>query len=254
LIEKAKKAFIDSMNVLFDEKIKPLIYEIQAMVDRAMGQLDDLIQKTLDHVKDTINNIVNNAAQKAIEFIDRTIEEIKTKIIDEVFEKAKELENKVMGDIMMILNKVDEIILKISCSVQAIEVRVREDLYKLLPWIPNPFNSCRIQIDKKYPGHGLRYKFLSQFLSNELYELKKCYILNELTEKTPITSILMSYRDLEFLAAGMRCYSISVGAIENQKYFIREMAQCAQVIDTFSALRIESLLPSESKQLMLRSK
>jgi len=134
---------------------------------------------------------------------------------------------------MILLNKVDEAILKISCSVQAIEIKIREDLYKFLPSIPNPFNSCRIAVDKQFPGHGLRYKLLSQFESNELYELKKCYILGDLTENTPIQSILMAYRDVEFLAAGMRCYSVSVGAIQNQKYFIKEMAQCSMVIDTF---------------------
>lgn len=233
LIEKAKKAFLESMDVLFDEKIKPMIYQIQSMVDRALGQMDELIQKTIESTKNAINNMIDNAAKRAIEFMDFTIEQIKTKIIDNAFEKAKELESKIMGDIMIILNKVDELILKISCSLQAVEIRVREFLYKNLPSIPNPWDPCRIAIDEQFPGHNIRWKLLSSFESNELYQLKKCYILNPLTETTPVQSILMAYRDVEFLAAGMRCYAVSVGSLENQKYYIREMAKCSQVIDTF---------------------
>lgn len=233
LIEKAKRAFLDSMDVLFDEKIKPMIYQIQSMVDRAMGQMDDLIQKTIQTTKDAINDVVNNAAKKAMEFVDFTVDQIKTKIIDNAFDQLRNFENKLMGDIMIILNKVDEIILKISCSIQAVEVRVREFLYKNLPSIPNPFDSCRIKVDAQFPGHSIRWKLLSSFESNELYELKKCYIVNPLTETTPVQSILMAYRDVEFLAAGMRCYSISVGSLENQKYYIREMAKCSQIIDTY---------------------
>jgi len=233
LIEKVKKAFIESMDVLFEQKIKPMIYQLQSMIDRAMGQVDDLVQRTIDHTMDAINNVVDNAAKRALDFVNFSIDQIKTKIIDNAFEQVRELENKVMGDIMVILNKVDETILKISCSLQAVEVRVREFLYKNTPSIPNPFDSCRIKIDLKFPEHNLRWKLLSSFESNELYELKKCYIIDHFNEKTPVQSILMGYRDLEFLAAGMRCYSISVGSMENQKHFIREMANCSKVIDIF---------------------
>jgi len=240
------------MNVLFDQKIKPLIYQIQSMVDRAMGQVDELIQKTIETTKNAINDVVNNAAKKAMELVDFTVEQIKTKIIDNAFEQMRELENKVMGDIMIILNKVDELILKISCSVQAVEGRIREFLYKNLPSIPNPWNSCRIKVDEQFPGHNIRYKFLSNFESNELYELKKCYIVDSLTETSPVQSILMAYRDVEFLAAGMRCYSISVGSMENQKYYIKEMAKCAQIIDTYDESFTGPMLSSvESTMLRL---
>ena len=250
LIEKAKKAFLESMDVLFDQKIKPMIFQIQSMVDRAMGQMGELIEKTIKSTEDFINNVINNAANKAIEFVDFSIEQIKTKIIDNAFEQVRELENKVMGDIMIILNKVDETILKISCSLQAVEVRVREFLYKNLPSIPNPWDPCRIKVDAQFPGHNIIWKFLSSFESNELYELKKCFILNPLTEKTPVQSILMAYRDVEFLAAGMRCYSISVGSMENQKYFIREMAKCSMVIDTFDSPNMVSSAGSPLKTIL----
>jgi len=249
LIEKAKKAFLESMDVVFDQKIKPMIYQLQSMVDRAMGQMDDLIQKAIESTKNAINDVVNNAAKKAMDFIEFSVDQIKTKIIDNAFEQIRELENKVMGDIMIILNKVDEIILKISCSLQAVEVRVREFLYKNLPSIPNPFDSCRIKVDQQFPGHNIRWKFLSSFESNELYELKKCYIIDPLTETTPVQSILMAYRDVEFLAAGMRCYSISVGSMENQKYYIKEMAKCSQVIDTFDSFSLTGPLQTMLRQI-----
>jgi hypothetical protein len=252
MIDKAKTAFRESMDSLFDNKIRPIIYQIQSAVDRAMGQMDDLVNKTLDNLKKSINETVNNAAAKAISLVNYTTEQIKTRLIDEFFNQAKELENKIMGDLIMILNRVDETILKISCSLQAIEIKIREDLTKFLPTIPNPNDKCRISIDVKFPGHNLKNKALKDFESNELYELKKCYIVGSLTETTPIQSILMSYRDLEFLAAGMRCYSVSVGAIQNQKYYIREMAQCSMIIDTFEQFSFQVKMPHPSEQASLK--
>ncbi len=43
----------------------------------------------------------------------------------------------------------------------------------------------------------------------------------------------MAYRDLEFLAAEMRCLSIAFGASMNLKYYVMEMGNIANVIDTY---------------------
>ena len=233
LIEKAKQAFQEAMDTLFDKKLVPLINQIDAMIHRNLGQIDEIIQKTIDNFKNAVLEMVNNAAKQAKDLIGQTIEDIKKKIIDNVFDRVNELEGKVLSDIIFILNKIDETIYKLSCSVQSIEIRIRDDLSKSLSIIPNPFNSCRMAVDKLFPGHYLRWKPLFWYSPNELYELKKCYLISPLTERTPIKSVLMAYRDLEFLAAEMRCLSIAFGASMNLKYYVMEMGKIANIIDTF---------------------
>ena len=233
LIDKAKKAFQESMDTLFDKKLVPMINQIDAMIHRNLGQIDDIIQKSIDNFKNSTIEIINSAANKAKELIGEAIEDIKTKIIDNAFEKINELEGKVMNDIIIILNRIDETIYKLSCSVQSVELRIRDDLMRTLSIIVNPWSICRINVDKLFPGHDLRWKLLAYYQPNELYELRKCYILDSLTESTPLKSVLMAYRDLEFLAAEMRCLSIAFAATENLKYYIMEMGNVANIIDTY---------------------
>lgn len=254
LIEKAKQAFIEAMDTLFDQKLIPLISQIDSMIHRNLGQIDEIIQKTIDNFKISVIEIVNNAAKQAKELIGQTIEDIKKKIIDNFFEKVTELEGKVVSDIILILNRIDETIYKLSCFAQSIEIRIRDDLTKSLSFIPNPFNRCRIAIDKLFPGHYLRWKPLFWYAPNELYELKKCYLISPLTETTPIKSVLMAYRDLEFLAAEMRCLSIAFGASMNLKYYVMEMGRIADVIDTFEDIYNTTDSSSKKKLQFLESK
>jgi len=235
LIDQAKRAFQESMDKLFDQKLTPMINQIDAMIHRNLGQIDDIIQKSIDNFKNSTLEIINTAAAQAKDLIGHTIEDIKTKIIDNAFQKAADLEGKVMNDIIQILNRLDETIYKLSCSAQSIEIRVRDDLMKTLSIIPNPFDSCRISVDNLFPGHNLRWKPLSWYQPNELYELRKCYTLSALDEKTSVQSILMAYRDMEFLAAEMRCLSIAFAATMNLKYYIKEMGEIAHVIDVYES-------------------
>lgn len=254
LIEQAKKAFQEAMDTLFDKKLVPLIDQIDAMIHRNLGQIDEIIQKTIENFKNAVLEMVNDAAKQAKELIGETIEDIKKKIIDNIFDRIGELEGKVLNDIIIILNKIDETIYKLSCSAQSIEIKIREDLTKALSIFPNPFDSCRIAVDKLFPGHYLRWKPLSWYFSNELYELKKCYIISPLTENTPINSILMAYRDLELLAAEMRCLSIAFAASMNLKYYIMEMGRIANVIDTYEGNSLNMNERDDKKLKFLENK
>jgi len=257
LIDQAKRAFQESMDKLFDQKLTPMINQIDAMIHRNLGQIDDIIQRSIDNFKNATLDIINTAAQQAKDLIGHTIEDIKTKIIDNIFQKANELEGKVMNDIIQILNRLDETIYKLSCSAQSIEIRVRDDLMKTLSIIPNPFDSCRIKMDELFPGHNLRWKPLSWYQPNELYDLRECYTLGPLTETTPIVSVLLAYRDMEFLAAEMRCLSIAFAATMNLKYYIKKMGEIAHIIDLYDtgvstpvlALQKESIKMDEGNNL-----
>jgi hypothetical protein len=54
------------------------------------------------------------------------------------------------------------------------------------------------------------FKLLNNFSENQLYEFRKCEIINPLNEYSKIEAILISYRDLEILSADMRCLCVSL--------------------------------------------
>ena len=233
LIEKAKQAFQQSMDKLFDEKLDPMLKEIDAMIYRNLGKIDETIQHTIDNFKNSVLEIINTAAQQAKDLIGSTIDQIKEKIIRYSFDRAMELESIVMNDIVIILNKIDETIYHLTCSAKAIEMQIRDDLMQSLWLIPNPLDSCRIQLDQRFPGHYLRWKLFSWYEPNELYEYRKCYLTIKITEKTPIDSVLLAYRDLELRASEMRCLSVAYAATSNLVYYIKEMSKAREVINTY---------------------
>ena len=241
LVDRAKQAFRESMERLYESNLRPMVNEIEAMIHRNLGQIDEIIHKTIDNFKNSTIIIINTAAQQAKDLIGETIEDIKKKIIENSVKKAVELKGKILNDIVKILNNIDETIYKLSCNAQSIEKRIRDDLIKTLWFIPNPFDRCRKSVDVMFPGHYLRCKLLFWYQPNELYELRKCSLLNTLTESTPLGSILKTYKDLEELASEMRCLSVSFAATMNMIYYIKEMGEFARVISF-----LEEILPKET--------
>lgn len=241
-IEKVQSALESAMDHIFDTNLKPLLQQVDAAIERNMGQINSDIQNTIDHINQTVFSVIQDATNQAIQLVNFTLEEIKQKIIDEAFNKMTELETKVVNDLMVILNQIDKIVYDISCAAQGLETKVREDLSKVLPTIPNPFDSCRIQLNNEFPGHSFLWKMLKDFSYNELYEFRKCKEFIELNENSPIKSILLSYRDMENLAAEMRCLCWSLGATENIKYYLKEMAETTAVIELYNGFIDNGLL------------
>jgi len=233
LIGEAKQAFRESMDYLFDNKIIPMINQLEATADRVMDHARDDINAIIDNFTKQIDSIIETAFNKAQQFMDKTIDEIKQKIIDATFDRLNEFENKLFQDMTSVLNKIDAILKEVSCYAQSIVARVTDEIKKALPSLINPFEKCRKDLDKLFPGQYMRFKFLSSFTPNQLYEYRKCRLISFIKEDTPITAVKMAFRDLELLAGDMRCLSVSLGAIENEKYYIREMGYADHVLDTF---------------------
>jgi len=58
----------------------------------------------------------------------------------------------------------------------------------------------------------------------------------------------MAYRDMEFLAAEMRCLSIAFAATMNLKYYVREMGDIAHVISIYEPDSFSLALPNHSSE------
>lgn len=232
MIDHIRDAFRESMDYLFDHKILPMINQLEASADRVMDHAKDDINAVIDNFKKDIEDIINTAANKAEELVDHTVEEIKRGIIDATFDRMERLEDKLFHDITTILNKIDMILKEVSCYAQAIIVRITDEIKKVLPSVPNPFEKCRKELDILFPGQNMKWKLLSSFSPNQLYEYRKCSLIGYLNEDSYIKSIQMAYRDVELLAGDMRCLSVSLGAIENEKYFIQEMGKADYILNT----------------------
>jgi ElaB/YqjD/DUF883 family membrane-anchored ribosome-binding protein len=235
MIDHAKQAFRESMDYVFDNKIQPLIHQLEATADRVMDHAKDDINAVIDNFKKQMEELVETSAKIATEFVDHTVEEIKTKIIDNTFDKLNKFEDKLFQDMTTILNKIDEILKSVSCYAQAVIYRISDEIKKALPSLINPLEECRAILDKLFPGEWMRFKQVSSFSYSQLYEYRKCRLIHYLKEDSPIEAVKMAYRDLELLSGDMRCLSVALGAINNEKYYIKEMGEADFILDTLGS-------------------
>jgi hypothetical protein len=110
LVGKVKQALIESMDVLFDKKITPMIHEIEATSNRVMDHTKDDVNAVVDNFKTQIQSLVDDAVKNAESFVDHSVEEIKENILQNAFDNLNNFEDKLQQDLNSLLNKVDAII------------------------------------------------------------------------------------------------------------------------------------------------
>ena len=238
VIDRAKEAFRESCDYLFDQKIKPMIDQIEAAAERTMDHVKEDIDEMVDHVTNKIEEVIDIAAKTATEFVDHTIEEIKDKVIDNTFDHLKELENNIFEDITRVLNKVDEMLRDLSCYAQSVISRIENDIKRVLPSLVNPFEYCRKKLNEDYPG--IRWKFTSSLTHEELYMYRKCLLIKNLTPESKTTTIAAAYREIELLAGDMRCLSVALSSISNEKFYIREMGLTYEILHALEGSYLSS--------------
>jgi vacuolar-type H+-ATPase subunit H len=233
LIKEAKVAFREAMDFLFDTKLIPLIQQLEAVADRVLDHAREEVNKIVDNFMKQANALIDNAVAKANEFVGQTAEVIKNKIIDAAFDRLNEFESKLFRDMTSVLNRVDEILKQVSCYAQALVTRVTEELRKVVPYFSNPSDKCRRDLNILFPGQHEWDITTASFTPNQLYEFRKCKLLNSINDQSDIKAVQMTYRDLELLSGDMRCLSVSSGAISNEKYYIKEMGEFYHVLELF---------------------
>ena len=72
------------------------------------------------------------------------------------------------------MDLVSKIIITTSCNAEAFIDKISKDLKRLVPKLPNPFDHCRKELNKKFPGENFLYKSIDNFTFNKLYEYSKC--------------------------------------------------------------------------------
>jgi len=166
------------------------------------------------------------------EIIAEAADQIKNKIIDEFFGKASELVAEVNNDVQKILNKIDDGIYHVYCSERAAANQIIGLVSSNLPWYNPLRDRCRAQMDTRFPGHNLKWKFFYSYSQNEVYEYKKCLHMIDMDPMTtPVTSVVLALRDIELLAGDMRCNSVALRADKSIFYYAQEMAECVSLIN-----------------------
>jgi hypothetical protein len=63
-----------------------------------------------------------------------------------------------------------------------------------------------------------------------------------MNEDTPISTILMAFQDLEFLACEFRCISVAYESKDNNIYFPDEMTSVSKAINIFKEMNPNHLI------------
>jgi len=248
LMEKAKNAINNVLDKLFDEKLMALLNKIQELIDKNLKQIDSYIQGLIDNVMDKVSQLVDQMTRRVKEIITETADQIQKKIIGEFFGKASELVSQVTDDIHKILNRIDDGIYHIYCSERTAANQILNFVSSNLPWY-NPWSDrCRDQMETRFPGHNLKWKFFYSYTQNEIYEYKKCLNMIDLDPMTtPVNSVVLALRDIELLAGDMRCVSVALRADVSINYYAQEMAECVSLIHLLSFSTAHSEVMPEVK-------
>jgi vacuolar-type H+-ATPase subunit E/Vma4 len=251
LINKAKDAINQVMDKLFDEKLKALLQNIQDMIDKNLKQINSYIQQIINQVFDKINELVDHMTNRVKELINETVDQIKNKIIDEFFDNAQKLVDSINKDIGNLLNRIDDSMYKVYCSERTAANQIISIFTANLPFYNPIADICRQKLNEQYPGHNLKWKFFSRYSQNELYQYKKCRLMIDVTEKSPIKSVVLAYSDVELLAGDMRCQSVALRAESMITYYSNEMAECVAAINLYNKFEDETKIPIEMRRKFL---
>jgi len=213
LIGKAKQAFEEAMQDLFDKEINPLIDKVNAMILEDADAIKKDVEEVIQQATQEIDAMVDHAAAVAQALIDHEIDEIKQKIIDETAAKVNDCVDHFFQGVNNVLQKFYETVVKVNCMVQGDIDKVYEDVYKLIG------NGCLLP-DACCRQQGLSFKTLKSMGDSQLYGLEVCRRTSDITEKTPVTELLKAYMDCQIVSKKFYCIDFGTGSARD--YFTKE--------------------------------
>jgi hypothetical protein len=186
LVGPAKQAFIDAMNVLFDQKLKPLIDQIDAVATGRLAQFD----KTVKDAEAGIDAIITHAGIVAVDLVGQTTEQIKTKIIDEAFLQADALVDKVTANVNAIIENVD-------CKIDGQRDKLIEWWRSMIPFA-NPLNHC-------YRENGATIFVPTSDDYIKKYRIQECLHKDDLNASRTVRDVKDNYARLLLLVRRFAC-------------------------------------------------
>lgn len=204
LVGPARQAFEEAMNKLFDEKITPMITQIDQAANARLDQVNQIVMEA----ESGIIEIVDRAGETATNTISTSVDKIRREIIDASFRQADSLSDKIF---MRLAEMVDDVDCKIAGQRDAVFEWARSQG----EWFPNPFDPCR----RKY-GFVFSVPKSDDYVS--IYRIRQCNIEMNLDSSANVSQILDNYWRLSILARRFRCITQEVAG---NKLISRDAAQ-----------------------------
>jgi len=201
LHEEFKKATDD----LFNNKIEPLLDEIDEIIQNRIEHADKIIKKRLHQTETIIKNSMLEI-RKGISDFDNVLQ--KTSI------NINKLRISFKKDVNDIFDRLDK---TIDCRVEAVAEKIISDVENIkksfIPVFPFFKHECYKILDIKEVPERWEYA--------TIYKLQKCKKMNELDNNSSIDTILRAYIDLRALCSRVGCIQRLAGDPATE-YFNKE--------------------------------
>lgn len=182
MVWPVKDAFLEATKILFDEKLKPLIDQI----DRAAAGRLDQFGQTIQDALQGIDAILTRAEAIATS----AISDIKTKIIVETFTRADELMNRVTANVRSIVDEID-------CKIDGQRERLYE-WWASIASFPNPFNAC-------YWKQGAIISAPRPHQYIRKFRIQECLQMAHINSSNTVGELVDSYGDMLLLVRRFSC-------------------------------------------------
>jgi hypothetical protein len=186
LVGPAKEAFIQAMNVLFDQKLKPMITQIDTVATARLAQFNQTIQDA----ERGIDAILTHAGVVAAGLVGQTADQIKTRIIDEAFAQADALVDRVTAS-------VNEIIENVDCKIDGQRDKLVEWWRSIIP-LANPLNHC-------YRENGATIFAPASDDYIKKYRIQECLYKDDLTASGTVRDLTDNYGRILLLVRRFAC-------------------------------------------------
>jgi hypothetical protein len=186
LVGPAKEAFLDAMNVLFDQKMKPLIAQIDAAATGRLKQFDDTVRVAMAGM----DAIITHAELTASNLVDQTTEQIKTRIIETTFSQADALTEKIAAQITAIVDDID-------CKIDGQREKLVE-FWRSLISLPNPLNRC-------YRANDAAIFAPESDDYIRKYRIQECLYNEDLSKSNTVRQVIDNYGRLLLLVRRFAC-------------------------------------------------
>jgi hypothetical protein len=242
-IDDAAKAVRKIFDEIFDKKIGPLVDKINAALNADIDKVNEDVQELEQKLEKFINATIEQLFEDAKSLVGYTIDQIEKKLIDRAFDRADELERQAFNDLRDILNKLDKIVNKIDCAMQATEKEFEQFLLDMLyEMFPDPLETCRAELAKEY-GFWFRFTPVAEMNNLQRYQLEKCRTLQPVqSPDTPIAYVCRSLLSVETLAMYGRCGAVAIGAPDVELYYLKERIKISQELDAFQCSTAPTML------------
>ena len=126
LLGKAKEAFEQAMDYLFDKDILPLIDKVQAAITVDINKINEDVNQTINHFESAIEKIIHDAAQTANELATNVTRDIEL-IISKAATAIIDVEQTFYRDASNLLSQINQIVKKGQCMEASAAIQIKNE-------------------------------------------------------------------------------------------------------------------------------